>query len=52
MKCFVFYAKYRYIINVCTVVDADKQQLFALIWTTTPWTLPANEAICYGSDLM
>ncbi|XP_022332728.2 isoleucine--tRNA ligase, mitochondrial-like [Crassostrea virginica] len=32
--------------------DADKQRLFALIWTTTPWTLPANEAICYGSDLI
>lgn len=25
--------------------------LYALIWTTTPWTLPANEAINYKSDL-
>lgn len=25
--------------------------VFALIWTTTPWTLPANQAICYNSNL-
>ncbi|KAJ1527403.1 hypothetical protein ONE63_007385 [Megalurothrips usitatus] len=25
--------------------------LFALIWTTTPWTLPANEAVVYNSKL-
>jgi isoleucyl-tRNA synthetase len=24
---------------------------FALIWTTTPWTLPANLAVCVGPDL-
>ncbi len=24
---------------------------YALIWTTTPWTLPANLAICAGPDL-
>ena len=23
-----------------------KEKLFAVIWTTTPWTIPANEAIC------
>ena len=23
-----------------------KDKLFAVIWTTTPWTIPANEAIC------
>ncbi|KAK3341791.1 tRNA synthetases class I-domain-containing protein [Lasiosphaeria hispida] len=26
-------------------------QLFALIWTTTPWTLPANKAIAVREDL-
>ncbi|KAK0731832.1 tRNA synthetases class I-domain-containing protein [Lasiosphaeris hirsuta] len=26
-------------------------QLFALIWTTTPWTLPANRAIAVREDL-
>lgn len=25
--------------------------LYALIWTTTPWTLPANQAICYNPSL-
>lgn len=25
--------------------------LYALIWTTTPWTLPANQAICYNPEL-
>lgn len=34
-----------------TVNDADKSKVFALIWTTTSWTLPANEAICFGSNL-
>ena len=24
---------------------------FAVIWTTTPWTLPANQAICAGAEL-
>lgn len=23
----------------------------AVIWTTTPWTLPFNEAICYSNSL-
>ena len=31
-------------------VDAAK--LFALIWTTTPWTLPANTAIGIRSDMV
>jgi isoleucyl-tRNA synthetase len=22
-----------------------------VIWTTTPWTIPANRAVCYGSDV-
>lgn len=25
--------------------------LYALIWTTTPWTLPANQAICFNPSL-
>ncbi|XP_055843625.1 isoleucine--tRNA ligase, mitochondrial [Episyrphus balteatus] len=24
---------------------------YALVWTTTPWTLPSNQAICYNSEL-
>src|SRR5690606_2920020 len=23
----------------------------AVIWTTTPWTIPVNQAIAYGSDV-
>src|SRR5690606_6568462 len=26
-------------------------ELHAVIWTTTPWTLPANKAICIHKDL-
>lgn len=26
-------------------------RLYALIWTTTPWTLPANQAICFNPTL-
>ncbi|GAB1608053.1 isoleucine--tRNA ligase, mitochondrial [Argonauta hians] len=22
-----------------------------VVWTTTPWTIPANQAICYGADI-
>lgn len=25
--------------------------MYALIWTTTPWTLPANQAICFNANL-
>lgn len=25
--------------------------MYALIWTTTPWTLPANQAICFNENL-
>ncbi|KAI8120111.1 mitochondrial, Isoleucine--tRNA ligase [Lucilia cuprina] len=29
----------------------EQQKLFALIWTTTPWTLPSNQAICFNPNL-
>lgn len=28
----------------------DTSRLYALIWTTTPWTLPANLAVCFHPD--
>ena len=31
--------------------DIKTSHLSALIWTTTPWTLPANKAIAVGADL-
>ncbi|XP_061380741.1 isoleucine--tRNA ligase, mitochondrial [Danaus plexippus] len=33
--------------NVCS-----DQQIFALIWTTTPWTLVANKAIAYNPSMV
>jgi len=29
----------------------DIENAYALVWTTTPWTLPANLAICAGPDI-
>lgn len=29
----------------------DKPGVSALAWTTTPWTLPSNLALCVGSDI-
>ncbi|KAL5293101.1 IARS2 family protein [Megaselia abdita] len=29
----------------------DKKDTFAIIWTTTPWTLPSNQAVCYNPSL-
>lgn len=26
-------------------------EIYALIWTTTPWTLPSNQAICFNPNL-
>jgi isoleucyl-tRNA synthetase len=33
------------------VEGVDPADLFAVIWTTTPWTLPANLAVCLHPDL-
>jgi isoleucyl-tRNA synthetase len=39
----------------CQVTNVDRitsnENIYALVWTTTPWTLPANQAICFNSDL-
>ena len=29
-----------------------EESLYFLAWTTTPWTLPSNMALCAGSDLV
>ncbi|MCX7818734.1 MAG: isoleucine--tRNA ligase [Kiritimatiellae bacterium] len=31
--------------------EADGAPVYLLIWTTTPWTLPANLAVCAGPDI-
>ena len=30
---------------------AKNAQVYAVIWTTTPWTLPANQAVCVHPEL-
>ena len=32
-------------------VNDISESTFVIIWTTTPWTLPANQAIAYGNDI-
>lgn len=32
-------------------LSEDNSKVYALVWTTTPWTLPANQAICFNSAL-
>jgi isoleucyl-tRNA synthetase len=43
------FSKLQNIFNV-DEIDSNKQ-LSAVIWTTTLWTLPANEAICLGEGI-
>lgn len=33
-----------------TSVLPPSAQVFALVWTTTPWTLPMNQAVCYNPE--
>ncbi|CCJ30028.1 unnamed protein product [Pneumocystis jirovecii] len=38
--------------NLSTMINAKNyKQIYALIWTTTPWTLPANRAIFIHEDM-
>jgi isoleucyl-tRNA synthetase len=30
----------------------DGGEIYALAWTTTPWTLPSNQALCVGPDIV
>ncbi|XP_042858858.1 isoleucine--tRNA ligase, mitochondrial-like [Penaeus japonicus] len=30
--------------------DYEGLQTYLAVWTTTPWTLPANEAVCFSPD--
>ncbi len=32
------------------IPGVDKNKLFVMIWTTTPWTLPANLGVCFHPD--
>lgn len=42
----------RFGLNGLVAAEVTKgKQIYALVWTTTPWTLPSNQAICYNSSL-
>ncbi|XP_055879127.1 isoleucine--tRNA ligase, mitochondrial-like isoform X2 [Biomphalaria glabrata] len=30
---------------------SNSDQVYAIIWTTTPWTLPFNQAVCYSPKI-
>ena len=32
-------------------IDLDKEDLYVLAWTTTPWTLPSNTALAVGANI-
>ena len=32
-------------------VGVDRENVYAVIWTTTPWTIPANVAICIHPEI-
>ena len=31
--------------------DGEEKDLYFLAWTTTPWTLPFNKAVCFNSNI-
>ena len=38
-------------LNECHTIDDDQPLVYIIIWTTTPWTLPANLAVCINASL-
>jgi isoleucyl-tRNA synthetase len=38
-------------VTVAFDLDGDGERLRALVWTTTPWTLPSNLALAVGPDI-
>lgn len=50
------YVAFKAVDNAATALafkspDVVAKDIFAVIWTTTAWTLPANQAICAGADI-
>jgi isoleucyl-tRNA synthetase len=35
----------------CALPDLDVKNTYAVIWTTTPWTIPSNQLIAVGEDI-
>lgn len=38
-------------LSVTAAFQLKNENVYILAWTTTPWTLPANTALCIGSDI-
>lgn len=45
-------AKFDYDREKLDVLLSTQPKVFAVIWTTTPWTLPANQAVSVNADLI
>ena len=52
-KSFSIYVKFAYVNGADSTLPAgfDTSKLFSIIWTTTPWTMPANQAISVNPEL-
>ena len=52
-KSFSIYVKYAYVDEVKRTLPegVDPAKAYAVIWTTTPWTLPASQAISVNPEL-
>ncbi len=52
-KSFSIYVKFAYVDGADSTLPAgfDTSKLFSVIWTTTPWTMPANQAISVNPEL-
>ena len=44
------YVKFRVEPSSAAIPGVDADNLYVVIWTTTPWTLPANLAVCFHPD--
>ncbi len=45
------YVKFKVDPGSVDIDGIDKNNLYVVIWTTTPWTLPANLAVCFHPEL-
>lgn len=51
IKSFSLYVKFKAVdLNCHMPKEANPDNVSALIWTTTPWTIPANMAICANEE--
>jgi isoleucyl-tRNA synthetase len=44
------YVKFKVDPSTVNIEGVDRDNFYVVIWTTTPWTLPANLAVCFHPD--